>query len=724
MIADGFGAALAFVLRWEGGLVDNPADPGGRTNKGVTQKVYDDWRQQQGVSPRDVELIEDSEVATIYRTSYWVPACCEGLSAPLGLAEFDTAVNMGVKRAIRFLQAAVKCPADGSFGPETQRAVAACDAGVALISYCDERESYYKQLVDRKTELNVFLKGWLNRLDALRQAVGVATEEAASDPDNAGPFMRVPDYGNDSKYDLLSLNELISAADRAVQRLRSLRTEESLQADKALVEQLRDVGRYELMGQLAEAISRLDPQDSRNRRLYGQYLIETGKATAAIDLLQPLVRRLPHTDPELVEAIGLLGRANKQIFFDAGDKTTRNAQRALKASMNAYRRGFELNPKNTWHGVNLLALIANGKRTGVRPPRGLNSVNIAEQIVTALEATPKGERDEWYWPTLAEASLGLDDWTAAESRIRSYVTDSAVKAFQVRSTLRQFTQIWGLELSPQGRGLVSILRARLMELPGGSLEMSTDELQRLRKQPDPEKTQLEAVLGVDGPQTFDWWKMGLKRASSVAAVRRRLGGRVGTGFLVRAGDLGLEPPDEVLFLTNSHVVNEKGASPGIRPQDAEVRFEVADASPAYTVQEIVWSSPSDLCDASVLRLSQPITSLEVLPFADELPALDAHSRVYVIGYPGGRDLAFSFEDNELLDHEGPPGGHPPIPGVCRVHYRAPTEGGSSGSPVFNDRWEVIALHHKGGKVGMPRLNGLEGAYAANEGIYIRLIAGK
>jgi Trypsin-like peptidase domain len=83
----------------------------------------------------------------------------------------------------------------------------------------------------------------------------------------------------------------------------------------------------------------------------------------------------------------------------------------------------------------------------------------------------------------------------------------------------------------------------------------------------------------------------------------------------------------------------------------------------------------------------------------------------------GRDLAFSFQDNELLDHEGPPAGRPQIPGVCRVHYRAPTEGGSSGSPVFNARlWEVIALHHKGGKIGMPKLNGQEGSYAANEGI--------
>jgi len=58
----------------------------------------------------------------------------------------------------------------------------------------------------------------------------------------------------------------------------------------------------------------------------------------------------------------------------------------------------------------------------------------------------------------------------------------------------------------------------------------------------------------------------------------------------------------------------------------------------------------------------------------------------------------------------------------RVHYRAPTEGGSSGSPVFNaSAWEVIALHHKGGMLGMPKLNGATGTYAANEGISLASI---
>lgn len=192
--------------------------------------------------------------------------------------------------------------------------------------------------------------------------------------------------------------------------------------------------------------------------------------------------------------------------------------------------------------------------------------------------------------------------------------------------------------------------------------------------------------------------------------------------ITKPADLGLEPKDELLVLTNFHVVNAHGASPGIRPEVAEVVFEAVDQNKANPVAEILWSSPPERHDAALLRLGEPVAGIPPLPIARILPTLDEEGRVYIIGHPGGRDLAFSFQDNELLDHEGPPTGKPPIPGVCRVHYRAPTEGGSSGSSVFNaSYWEVVALHHKGGKLGMPRFNGKEGTYAANEGIGIQCI---
>lgn len=135
MSSQGFETSLPFVLRWEGGFIDQPADPGGRTNKGITQEIYDRWRARQGAPPRDVKLLEDVEMRAIYETDYWLPPRCDLLEQQLDLVQFDTAVNMGVGRAVRFLQTAVGCNADGDFGPATELAVAACDQGSTVAAY-------------------------------------------------------------------------------------------------------------------------------------------------------------------------------------------------------------------------------------------------------------------------------------------------------------------------------------------------------------------------------------------------------------------------------------------------------------------------------------------------------------------------------------------------------------------------------------------------------------
>lgn len=199
MTTPAFDAALKFVLRWEGGFVDHPNDPGGRTNKGVTQKVYDGWRSRQGQPLRDVKLIEDSEVDSIYASDYWLPPRCDLLATPLELVQFDTAVNMGVGRAVRFLQGSVGCAVDGDFGPGTERAVAQCDAGTVVGAYCDRREAFYRDLAQNNPKLAVFLKGWLNRLNALRTEAGLPGYEGVVQVDfgDAGYIARVPDIGED-----------------------------------------------------------------------------------------------------------------------------------------------------------------------------------------------------------------------------------------------------------------------------------------------------------------------------------------------------------------------------------------------------------------------------------------------------------------------------------------------------------------------------------------------
>ena len=148
------------------------------------------------------------------------------------------------------------------------------------------------------------------------------------------------------------------------------------------------------MGQLAEAVSRHDPKDAKNRRLYAQYLIETGKATAAVDLLGRWLQRLPKNHPEFAEATGLLGRAYKQIFFDAGDKTSPGAREALKQAIAAYRGPYEQDPRtNTWHGVNLLALLTRARRLGLRIAPDLKPQEIARAVVADSGGNAAGERE-------------------------------------------------------------------------------------------------------------------------------------------------------------------------------------------------------------------------------------------------------------------------------------------------------------------------------------------
>lgn len=193
---DRLGIALKFTLRWEGGYVDHPADPGGATNKGVTKNVYDTYRRNKGLVLNDVRKITDAEVHDIYEHGYWERAKCPILAVDLDTVQFDTATNMGVGRAVKFMQKATGCVADGAWGPNTAAAVAGCDPGKTLMAYCDAREAFYQGLVRRRPKMKVFMKGWMNRLNDLRGFVGLPGHESVGgvvDFGESGFIMRLSD---------------------------------------------------------------------------------------------------------------------------------------------------------------------------------------------------------------------------------------------------------------------------------------------------------------------------------------------------------------------------------------------------------------------------------------------------------------------------------------------------------------------------------------------------
>lgn len=161
---DNFAASLAAVLVHEGGYVNHPKDPGGATNKGVTQSVYNDWRQRKGLDLRSVRSLEQSELEAIYRRQYWDVVKGDSLPAGVDYCVFDFAVNSGANRAARYLQRAVGVAEDGQIGPVTLKAVAAMEPDCLVDGICNARMTFLKGL----TTFDVFGKGWSRRVEDVR----------------------------------------------------------------------------------------------------------------------------------------------------------------------------------------------------------------------------------------------------------------------------------------------------------------------------------------------------------------------------------------------------------------------------------------------------------------------------------------------------------------------------------------------------------------------------
>lgn len=167
-----FGVALKAVLVNEGGYVNNPKDPGGATNKGVTQAVYDAYRARQCDTKRAVRLISDDEIHAIYKLQYWDSVRGDDLPAGVDYAVFDFAVNSGVVRAAKALQRCAKVADDGHIGLGTLAAVTALDRRTLVDQVCAARLGFMRSL---RTLFVTFGKGWTARVAAVQaKARGMA----------------------------------------------------------------------------------------------------------------------------------------------------------------------------------------------------------------------------------------------------------------------------------------------------------------------------------------------------------------------------------------------------------------------------------------------------------------------------------------------------------------------------------------------------------------------
>ncbi|WP_349368527.1 glycosyl hydrolase 108 family protein [Salinarimonas sp.] len=160
-----FERSVTLVLELEGGYVDNPADPGGATNMGITLDTLRAWRHDPSLTAQDVKTLTEAEAKQIYRANYWDVMRCDDLPAGVDLSVFDFGVNAGPSRSVKLLQQLVGATQDGIMGPNTLAAVATKQPVPLIESFADGRLDYYKSLSTYST----FGRGWTNRTERVEQ---------------------------------------------------------------------------------------------------------------------------------------------------------------------------------------------------------------------------------------------------------------------------------------------------------------------------------------------------------------------------------------------------------------------------------------------------------------------------------------------------------------------------------------------------------------------------
>jgi len=520
------------------------------------------------------------------------------------------------------------------------------------------------------------------------------------------------------KYDWKAAEAIV--CDRLIPRIKSEPEPLDDEWSKDIMHRLRQKRRFALMTQIAEALFQSGARTPQVRRQYAQALIDQNVFAAGEMVLQSIIQDPQRTVGEEMEARGLTGRIYKQLYVNNHDPKSPANRANLERALNEYLHVYRLKPgKYLWHGINVVALTARARRDNLSLDGLPDEKDLARKILRALARRKKEATEEipsWDIATELEAYVALGEHKKAVAEASRYLFSRGADAFELGSTLRQLTEVWQLnEGEPPGSILLPLCKAGYMRKEGAS-HFEKDP-KKIAAEAEAARQAVKTLQGGGGFEkaftsdamvTLEWYRDGLETCDSIARVEKKNGTGWGTGWLVRAEDF-FSDQQGVLLLTNEHVISDEDPhEKAIFPESARANFQ--SANQIIEVGEIVYSNTYTALDATFVTLkgepkSKPLTlAKRAVRMAQPPP------RMYVIGYPLGGDLKLSLQDNYLLGSN-----------ERLLHYRTPTEPGSSGSPVFeSDNWEVVALHHKG-EEKMSRIDGGEGTYQANEGITIPII---
>ena len=145
MAANNFDKCLKFTLQFEGGFVNNPKDPGGPTNLGVTQATLSNFIGRQATIA-EVKALTPAKVAPIYKLKYWDHVSGDDLPAGVDLAVFDFGVHSGPARGVMGLQHALGIADDGKAGDVTIKAANKAGPEALVNTICNGRLAFLQKL--------------------------------------------------------------------------------------------------------------------------------------------------------------------------------------------------------------------------------------------------------------------------------------------------------------------------------------------------------------------------------------------------------------------------------------------------------------------------------------------------------------------------------------------------------------------------------------------------
>jgi hypothetical protein len=476
---------------------------------------------------------------------------------------------------------------------------------------------------------------------------------------------------------------------------------------KNVLATLRKYARFDQLFRVGKKFRAGGQNDPKVLCQLAQAQIETGEITRAIEDLTVLKTELEtemgvngHMPSErkkieenLGETLGLIGRAYKQLYVNAKPRATEPRREDLDRSMEHYSRAYNAGLGDyLWHGINYVALLTHAERVkkGIPSVYSKEAEGHANAILSTIEDKEKqGALWPWDAANRTEAFLALGKNPEAVDACKAYLSTNGLDAFQVQSTRRQFVELWLLnENEYPGSHILPMMTARFAELGGGRAQV---DLTAVKKQ------NLEKVWGETKYQSLDWLLQAVARTRCVARLGPNKFEGWGSGFLVDGSWIDQSWSDRKLLLTNAHVCTNDSTVQAQYPYPKGAEENTAtflgsmgeEAEPIeIQVKEVLWTSEPSELDASLLELADVPKETEKAPLLLQIPSFDRWQgkRVNILGHPRGLSLRVSLQDNDLVSVD-----------ERYLHYRTPTDPGSSGSPIFNQKWELVGIHHSASK---------------------------